>query len=264
MKKFKLLFILLLSTKLFAYSPNFTWLGSSDVFKLEPVKDSILLGTGFTLNMTDLLLNNIHQVNTQEFFQTVDKSQINSLDRYFMQDYSKPLDITGDVFVALAFSSPFLFFATNKDYIPTIFVMYAETLLLAKGTTGLLKGAIHRSRPCMYYENYPKDFEITGDWNNSWPSGHTTYAFATASFMTYTFSKLNPDSKLKYMVAAGAYSIALTTGILRIASGNHFPTDVITGATFGTLWGILVPMLHLNKSSPITLTPNGVNFEFKF
>ena len=41
-----------------------------------------------------------------------------------------------------------------------------------------------------------------------------------------------PDSKWKVPVIAASYSLAALTGILRVASGEHFASDVLVGALF--------------------------------
>lgn len=264
MKKLLCLLTLIFCTKIFAYSPQFAWLGSSDVFALEPVKDSILFGSGIALNTTEIIASHIFEINKKDFTSVPDKSSVNSLDRLFMNSYSKPLDMTADVFAGIAFASPLLFIATDTQSSPTLIALYIETLLLAKGTTDSLKTFAQRTRPCMYFNNYPQEFIDDGDWNKSWPSGHTTYTFATAAFLTYTYSKMHPDSYTKYIVAASSYAVALSTGILRIASGNHFLTDVLTGAVIGTAWGFFIPWLHTveGKNNPLTITPTGFNLTF--
>lgn len=265
MKKFfSLIFTLFfLPSVIFSYNDNFKWLGQEDTFKLDPLTDGILLGTGTALNGTVFLVDHVFDINKKEWNSIPAKTEINGFDRFFMNDYSKPLDITADALQYLAFTTPLLFCATNLKEMPTIVTMYAETLLMAKGTADSLKLLASRTRPCMYYDNYPQAFIDDGDWCKSWPSGHTTYTFASAAFLTYTFAKYNPDSYWKYVVAGTSYAIALTTGTLRVLSGNHFVTDVLTGAAIGTAWGFLVPWLHtlkIDENSNLSVTPVGVSF----
>lgn len=252
--------LIIFPLSIFAYSPDFKWLGSEDTFKIDPLTDGLLFGTGLALNGTEYLLDNILDINDKSFTTIPSKDSINSFDRYFMNDYSKTIDLTSDVFVGFAFASPLLFTATNLQEMPTITIMYLETLLLAKGTVDNLKFFASRTRPYMYYENYPQEFIDDGDWCKSWPSGHTTYTFATAAFLTYTFSKYNPDSNWKYVISGTSYALAISVGAMRIASGCHFATDVLTGALIGTTWGFLVPYLHtlnVNKNSTLSITPTG-------
>ena len=122
--------------------------------------------------------------------------------------------------------------------------MYAEAFLLANGIKELTKTFVSRPRPYMYFDGYPQKKLDEGDWDDSFFSGHTALAFTGAAFTSYVFAKYNPDSPWRFAVAAGTYTLAAATGIMRVAGGNHFVTDVLVGAAVGTACGILVPWLH--------------------
>ena len=53
-----------------------------------------------------------------------------------------------------------------------------------------------------------------------------------------------PASKWTYAVAGVSFGLAALTGALRMASGNHFFTDVLVGAVLGTACGFAVPYMH--------------------
>ena len=243
---------LVFNVQLFANENKFNLWGSGDVFKCTPVLDGVLFGTGAAIYGTDLILQKAMKFNQKEFDENLfDKNDVNAFDRFFMQPYSKPLDITADILLYTALASPAILFATqNNSEWMTIGMMYAETVLLAQGVKEISKLFINRARPYMYYEGFPeKDVYDDLDWNNSCPSGHSTMSFMSATFLSYVFCQYNPDSNWKYPVIIGSYAVAATTAILRVASGNHFPTDIILGAAIGTGIGFLVPWLH-------TLTAN--------
>ena len=172
-----------------------------------------------------------------------DRSEVNRFDALAMNPYSKSLDNTASLINAGLTIAP-AFLAINQDFgnITTIGVMYLETTAGAYASKEILKKIIDRPRPYTYFEGAPE--EEKDDWNNSFPSGHTTMAFASAGFVSYVFSRYYPESKWKAPIIAAAYTAATTTAVLRIMSGNHFMTDVITGALLGTLWGIGIPMIH--------------------
>lgn len=65
--------------------------------------------------------------------------------------------------------------------------------------------------------------------HNSFPSGHTTNSFVIATIFAKEYGYISP------WLTAGAYSIATTTGIMRIANNRHWIRDVIMGAGIGVL-----------------------------
>ena len=176
-----------------------------------------------------------------------DKSDINAFDRWAAHSYSATLDNLGTAGVVATLAVPLVSVYASNDFL-TSGVMFAETMLLASGTYSALKTIVKRNRPYMYFDGGSDEDMEDGDYENSWPSGHTTNAFAAAVFAGVTFSAYNPDSPWKIAVWGAGLGLASATGVLRVMSGNHFPTDVISGAVIGSLTGFLVPYLHTKKS----------------
>lgn len=193
-----------------------------------------------------------------------DISKVNKFDSLIMNPYSKPLDDTATIINYISMASPALL-AINRsgEDIATLGVMYLETMAGAYASKEILKKVIDRPRPYTYFEGAPENEK--DDWNNSFPSGHTTLSFASAGFVSYVFSRYYSDSKWKIPVIAASYTAATATAVLRIMSGNHFMTDVITGALLGTLWGIGIPMLHtLGDNVEMGVTPFALAFSISF
>lgn len=76
---------------------------------------------------------------------------------------------------------------------------------------------------------------------HSFPSGHTSVAFAMAQIMHHEFG----DRSVWYSI--GAYSCATTVGLMRVAKNAHWISDVVAGAGFGMLSTELVYLTHLYK-----------------
>ena len=68
--------------------------------------------------------------------------------------------------------------------------------------------------------------------NNSFPSGHTTTAFALATFLTLVLRQKN-----WWPVFLG---LAILTGYSRVYLTHHFPIDVWVGSVIGTLGAVLL------------------------
>lgn len=96
------------------------------------------------------------------------------------------------------------------------------SLTVSMGTTYVLKKIIARERP---YEKYPfiTPYYIEND--PSFPSGHTTAAFSTATSLSLTFKK--------WYVVVPAYTWASTVAYSRLHLGVHYPSDVLAGAVIG-------------------------------
>ena len=135
-----------------------------------------------------------------------------------------------------------------RQDIKTVAVMYIETLLLANGIEGSVKGITQRIRPFVYNPNAPLDQKVTRDARQSFFSGHATNAFATAVFTSEVFRHYFPNSKLKPVVWIGTLGLATATAALRYEGGYHYPTDLLAGAAFGSLVGWGIPKLHQVKN----------------
>lgn len=197
----------------------------------------------------------------------LDKSAINGLDSRLMFSYNKKLDDAGTILQVASLLTPAVLISQPYERYPEIGIMYMETVALAWGAKELLKLTIDRARPFMYYNDYPQSEVDDGDWNDSFPSGHTTLAFAGATFASYVFSKYNPDSKWRIPVIALSYSLASATATTRVLAGKHFMTDVMTGALLGSAIGYAVPALHTllaNTSVEASASPFGLMFSISF
>ena len=79
----------------------------------------------------------------------------------------------------------------------------------------------------------------------SWPSGHTSHAFATATVFYEEFRDSSP------VLAHSGYLFAATTAYLRMANNRHYLSDVLAGAGLGILVTKLVYRYeHLFRWNP--------------
>lgn len=125
-------------------------------------------------------------------------------------------------------------------------VMYAEAFLWQQGIVQCFKTFVGRPRPYTYSDNFTNPNPGPSD-IASFISGHSTAAFMSAFFIGKTYSDIYPHSEGKIGVWTLGISAAAICGGFRIASGAHFPTDVLAGAAWGAAVGYLIPVLHKRK-----------------
>jgi membrane-associated phospholipid phosphatase len=131
-----------------------------------------------------------------------------------------------------------------------------ESFLVSGGIASALKATTGRERPSS--TNHPGQFfKRSGD--SSFPSGHTTTAFAAAT----VFSKQYPH----WYVAVPAYGAAAAVGYSRLSSNKHWMSDVAAGAAIGYGVGHLL-WRHADrasrKSSGMYVAPNGLGWKKEF
>lgn len=95
-------------------------------------------------------------------------------------------------------------------------ILYAMSEAIRFGVVNVIKNTSDRLRP-------------NGADRNSFPSGHTSTAFAAAEFMAQEYGELSP------WFGVYAYSFATATAVLRVYNNNHWFSDIIAGAGFGIL-----------------------------
>lgn len=94
--------------------------------------------------------------------------------------------------------------------------------ILSATVTRTTKMIIKRKRP---YEDYTTITKLSSGGGYSFPSGHTSSAFTTATSLSLYFPK--------WYVIAPACLWASGAGIARIYQGVHYPSDVLAGAIVG-------------------------------
>lgn len=116
-----------------------------------------------------------------------------------------------------------------------------EAIVLASAVTGAIKTVAGRARPKVDVQN-STDFGLFRGLGNddyrSFPSGHTTIAFAFASIVSSETLRWRSGSR--WVVGPIMYGGATLAGVSRMYNNEHWASDVIAGAAIGTLTGIKV------------------------
>jgi membrane-associated phospholipid phosphatase len=142
-------------------------------------------------------------------------------------------------------------------------LVIAETSLLASAVSGLAALPTRRPRPFLYGDKAPLEKRQGGDAALSFVSGHTSSSFAIAVSSFAALRHLYPRSAVPWVTLGVGLAGASSVGVARVLAGQHFPTDVLTGAIVGSALGVLVPALHERKVAivpQLTPTSRGVLF----
>jgi membrane-associated phospholipid phosphatase len=145
-----------------------------------------------------------------------------------------------DAYVVIGVPSSVLAIALvkkDKELLRDSFVIVAASAFNA-GLTVAMKYSIGRDRPFITYSDITKKSNAGSP---SFPSGHTSSAFSTATSLSLVYPK--------WFVIAPAYAWAGTIGYSRMHLGVHYPSDVLIGAVVGagSAWITHVVNNKLNK-----------------
>ncbi len=126
----------------------------------------------------------------------------------------------------VSIGAPILIFGTgliekNQDLKQKGLIIGASFLATTVFANGL-KYAVNRPRP---FKTYPDIQKLSAGGSSSFPSGHTSDAFSTATSLSLAFPK--------WYVIAPSYTYAALVGYSRMHLGVHYPSDVLAGAVVG-------------------------------
>jgi len=123
-----------------------------------------------------------------------------------------------------------------------------QAMLTAGMAAVTVKLLVHRVRPeeQIIYDPYQfKGASFSGD-NLSFPSGHSTIAFALASSISSFY-------EYDLSIAIPLYAVASLTALQRVYDYKHWPSDVLAGAFLGAWIGAKVGQWQRTRQSPLSL-----------
>ncbi len=142
--------------------------------------------------------------------------------------------------LALSYGGACLF---KNDRLSEAIWVTTKSVVISAVITHTMKSVFNRQRPFEGGEDanaqkwfYGRPFQ---DGNKSFPSGHTTTAFAIASGLSNYYYD-------KWWIGAVAYPLAGLTAWSRMYDDKHWLSDVLAGAAIGTFTGKVVNS-HQNK-----------------
>ncbi len=145
------------------------------------------------------------------------------------------------IFFTSAVVPPALFAVSRMNehyYDENTSVLLGTSEVISYGVTYTLKRVLKRTRPFGEHRDVnhsqADDFGID---NYSFPSGHSTVAFAFATSLSLRYND-------KPLLIAGLYTYSSLIAVGRVYLGVHYPSDVVGGMIVGAGTSILVNSLR--------------------
>lgn len=156
--------------------------------------------------------------------------------------YSKDFELMGQVVpnIAYVLYNGAVGASTNNSKSLYLAGLMARSTFSSALTTNILKYSVREKRP------------DPSNAKNSFPSGHTTTAFAFASVVGYQHGPC---------WGSASYLMASLVGLSRLNDNAHYAHDVIAGAFIGTIYGISISQRDENHLST-TNQSNKTSFDF--
>jgi len=216
--------------------------GTEYPYALKPAEEMAWIGGELALYGASLYLDRTKDSGDPS---SLEASEVPVFDRLYTTSHSAALGAAADcLVVGLAAAAPAAALpGMDRSQALSTGLMLAETLGLAYSLDSAIKSVVTRYRPYAYSSPPPADIG-SQDIASSFPSRHATLAFAAAAFAGSVFDSTHPDSRYRGLVWGGGMGLAAAIGALRVASGDHFLSDVAAGAALGSLVGLCVPYLH--------------------
>jgi hypothetical protein len=221
-------------------------------YQLYAETDLPLLGFGLVMASTRLF-------RTQPAYcaPLCDRTTLNALDRTTAGFYDTRWSLASDVGLISVMGGAALYLLIDDGPLPALndAVVITESGLTAVAVSALATVAAARPRPFLFGEKAPLDVRNSANASLSFVSSYSSATFAIAVSSYLTARRLHPVASqlVPALVLLVGLASATFVSIGQVEAGNHFITDIGTGAVVGTASGILVPALH---KSPLRIVPN--------
>ncbi len=238
------------------------------VFELKTGREIFLLSLGAGLNLYNIYLQNQVDPLTPFEIAQLDPMQVNPFDRKTIDNYRK--EGAGDYLLYASFLIPFTVPLTifkgeeHKSDWKVWAIMTSELALINAGFNGIIKSSVLRIRPFVYNPDVSLELKTEKNARYSFYSGHTSTTASLTYFTARLFSSYLTNTRTKTLIWIGAVTYPLLTGLLRIQTGRHFRTDVLTGYVFGAFFGYIIPDLHRITNDRLSFRPSFGSGSFNF
>lgn len=239
--------------------------------------DYFILPLGLSAEAIAWTFENQQAQLTSDDLLNVSRDHINMFDRSATYKWNSKLDNLSDVGKYTLVVSPAVILAgsiNKKQWSNSLSygVMYFEVALLTVGISDIAKVLVKRERPYLYNSQLSNDekLELIDEEGaqDSFFSGTTSISFASAVFLSKTFTDIYGKGTWSRIIWGASLALASTTAMLRYESGQHYPSDIMVGAAVGSAIGYFIPVLHKKnnklKNTTFIILPNYATLAYRF
>lgn len=206
--------------------------------------DPVLICSGLTLHAMALRLQNHSQpLDTSN----LDIRSINFADAWACEPQRPALASVSDALLLVCTAAPYIIAYRSGHSVEDRgcrMMVACEAQLLTSGLCFVVKEVTRRPRPYVYHTPAPLVSSLGHNAARSFFSGHAATAFCSAA-ISACFSGHAGRHRHDRTTWVPLFGIcAVSTSLLRVWSGMHFPTDVIAGVITGSLIGYALPEIH--------------------
>jgi len=180
--------------------------------------------------------------------------ELNALDRPFAGRWDPTWSDISDIGAFTLALAPVVMLTIDEGFLNMLndAVVIYQASLIATMLSGLSTASTGRPRPFVYPGDATDEQRRSPEGGLSFFSGHTSFAFATATATFWTVKRRHHSGPYPWIVFGVGHALAASVGVARVMAGKHFPTDVLGGVLVGMGVGTVVPMLH---ASPVQIVP---------
>ena len=197
---------------------------------------------------------------TQQELEALSTNNLWSFDKIALVDYSKKLKDYSD-YTALGTLGTVIYLTYDDPNLLDNIMVFLEILLAQDAVGKWTKTLTSRYRPFVYNENVSLNTKQQRNSQHSFYSLHSSTVFSAATF-GYYYHYQNNGHSIPYAILL--YGTATATAALRVASAQHFPSDVMAGAIAGSAISYFICKFYDNDRFNIDLTSNTLKFGVRF
>lgn len=235
---------------------------NSEVFKVNQNESlvNILLFTSLDLYNNKYTEDNISPLSAEKVT-ALDESEIFIIDRWSVGKYRKSYSNIATSLTLGVLGTTAYFSAYDEPYSWDNLIVLSEIIVTQAAIANWTKTFTRRSRPYVYHPLTKIETKTQIDARLSFYSFHTSTAFSAAVYNHYY--QRNSFNTNQFSIWIN-YGLASSVAAMSVISGKHYLTDVLIGATAGSLISYFICNLRGNKSINFNLKDNLLNLTLNY